>query len=91
MSDDGAWLLLASGNGLRLVAVASGSSITLMPVGPSAAVAFSPGSHDAAIFTAGSLSLIHDAAGAASQQLVAQNSALATAVGVAFSTDGATL
>ena len=91
VSDDGAWLLLASGNGLRLVAVASGSSITLMPVGPSAAVAFSPGSHDAAIFTAGSLSLIHDAAGAASQQLVARNSALATAVGVAFSTDGATL
>jgi len=91
VSDDGAWLLLASGNELRLVAVASGSSMTLMPIGRSAAVAFSPGSHDAAIFTAGSLSLIHDAAGAASQQLVARNSALATAVGVAFSTDGATL
>jgi sugar lactone lactonase YvrE len=90
VSDDGAWLLVASGNGLRLVALGGGSS-TLMPIGRSAAVAFSPGSHDAAIASAGSLTWIHDATGGAGQQVVAQSSALARAVGVAFSADGATL
>ena len=91
VSDDGAWLLLASGNGLRLVAVAGGGSITLMPNGQSAAVAFAPGSHDAAIASDGAVTWIHDAAGSAVQQAVAQNPALARAVGVAFSADGATL
>ncbi|MGA2146800.1 MAG: hypothetical protein ABSH49_17760 [Bryobacteraceae bacterium] len=91
LSDDGAWLLLASGNGLRLVAVGAGSSVSLMPIGRSAVVAFSPGSHDAAIASGGALTWIHDATGSASPQVVAQNPALARAVGVAFSADGANL
>ncbi|MGP8244696.1 MAG: hypothetical protein ACLQVN_09280 [Bryobacteraceae bacterium] len=90
VSDDGAWLLLASGNGLRLAAVGGGSS-TLMPIGRSAAVAFSPASHDAAVASDGVLTWIHDAAGGASQQVVGQSSALAKVVGVAFSADGAAL
>jgi hypothetical protein len=91
VSDDGVWLLLATENGLRLAAVAGGSSNSLMPIGQSGVVAFAPGSHDAAISTGGVLTWIHDAAGSAVQQAVAQNAALARAVGVAFSADSATL
>jgi sugar lactone lactonase YvrE len=90
VSDDGAWLLVAWGNGLRLVALGGGSS-TLMPIGRSAAVAFSPGSHDAAVVSDGALTWIHNAAGGAGQQVIGRNSALARPVGVAFSSDGAAL
>ena len=91
VSDDGAWLLVASAGQLRLLAVASGNSLALMPASRGAAVAFAPGSHDAALASGDSLTWIHDAAGGASQQTVARNSAFATPVGVAFSADSATL
>jgi sugar lactone lactonase YvrE len=62
-----------------------------MPTGRPGVVAFAPGSHDAALASDGAVTWIHDAAGSAVQQAVAQISALAGAVGVAFSADGATL
>jgi hypothetical protein len=91
VSDDGAWLLLARGTNLQLLPASGASSATLAPIGGSAVVAFAPASHDAAMSSGGVLTWIHDAAGSASSQVVAQNSALARAVGVAFSADGKSL
>lgn len=90
LSDDGAWLLLAAGSELRLIGVSSASSVTLMTIGP-AVLAFAPGNHDAAVSTAGSLIVIRDATGSATQQPLTADSALGRAVGVAFSPDGGTL
>jgi hypothetical protein len=87
VSDDGAWVLLVSGNALRLAAVASGNSVALMPIGRSAAAAFAPGNRDAAVASDGALTWIHDAAGGATQQAVAQNAALMAPAGIAFSAD----
>ena len=87
VSDDGAYLLLVSGGGLRIVGVA-GDNRKLTDVTAGTLAAFAPGGHDAALVDPETgVALIHDAAGAsAPQPLSGSQTGLPDAV--AFSPDG---
>jgi hypothetical protein len=89
VSDDGAYLLVASGNSIQL----AGKNGVVRPViqtGSDAVVAFAPGGHDAAIAARGTGALlIRDVPGASAQQILASDGpAFNAPVGIAFSTDG---
>jgi hypothetical protein len=92
LSDDGAYLLTVSGGSLRLLSI-HGENRSLLPAHAGALVAFAPGGHDAAVMDGvAGLTLIRDAAGAASPQVLATPDAgLAAAKGLAFSQDQSTL
>lgn len=89
VSDDGALVLAASDNSVRLIQ-ASGGATNLLEGAAGAFVAFAPGSHNAAVAHPGGLGLVlvQDAGGTTRQQTLAQASDIASANGVAFSSDG---
>jgi hypothetical protein len=87
VSDDGAYVLYAEGDSIRLWGVA-GEDFTVMPAGANARVAFAPGGHDAAaVDPAAGVVLLGDVAGAGSRRSLAAGGGMAPA-GVAFSNDG---
>jgi hypothetical protein len=91
LSDDGVYLLNVSSGNLRILSV-NGENRNLGAAAAGSLVAFGPG-HSAAVLdpTAG-LELIRDAAGTAGMQPVAPiDDSLASAAGLAFSQDGASL
>jgi len=92
ISDDGAYLLAVSGGAVRLLST-QGENRSLLPAGSDALVAFAAGGHDAAVMDpAAGLTLIRDAAAAASPQLLAtSDEGLAAPAGLAFSRDKQTL
>lgn len=89
VSDDGAVVLVASDGSVRSLG-ASGGGQTVMDSAAGAIVAFAPGGHDAVVAHPGGLGLvlIHDAGGSPQQQNLASAADIASANGVAFSTDG---
>jgi hypothetical protein len=89
LSDDGAWLLASMRVGVNLFS-ANGGPRTLLATAPYALVAFAAGGHDAAIADAAGagLVLVHDVAGAATQQALAGADAIRHAGALAFSADG---
>jgi hypothetical protein len=92
LSDDGAYLLTVSGGSLRLVGI-HGENRSLIETQAGALVAFAAGGYDAAVMdSAAGLTLVRDAAGAASAQvLAAPDEGLASPAGLAFSPDAKTL
>jgi len=88
VSDDGAWLLLVSNGGLRILGL-GGDNRKLADVSAGTLAAFAPGGHDAAaIDPEAGLVLFHDVAGASAPQiLVGPGSNLGLPVSVAFSPD----
>jgi sugar lactone lactonase YvrE len=92
ISDDGVYLVSVSGGSVQLLSV-NGENRSLMPAGAGSLVAFAPGGHDAAVMDpAAGLSLIRDAAGAATPRTIAQpDDSLASAAGIGFSPDGGKL
>jgi len=88
LSDDGAWLLAVMGGSVELIGAGGGRGIA--NAGRGAVVAFSPGSHDAAFAdpAAKTVSVVSDASGAGTPQVVWQDASLASLAGLAFSTDG---
>jgi hypothetical protein len=92
LSDDGTYLLAVSSGSVRLFSI-QGENRSLLPAQPDALVAFAAGGHDAVVMdsTTG-LTLIRDAAGAGSPQLLAAPDAgLAGPAGLAFSKNEQTL
>ncbi len=89
VSDDGT-LLVAALEGEIRVLDSNGGNRALMEAGPRALAAFAPGGHDAAVVDAGAgVVLFRDVAGAAVRQAIsAPDDAIASAAGLAFSTDG---
>ena len=67
VSDDGAYLLYASGGPVELIGVA-GDSRKLLDAPPGALVAFAPVGHDAAVFHGGTLTIFQDVIGAATRR-----------------------
>jgi DNA-binding beta-propeller fold protein YncE len=92
ISDDGTYLLTVSGGSVRLLSI-HGENRSLLPAQANAFVAFAAGGHDAAVMdSASGLTLIRDAAGAASPQVLAiPDAGLAGPAGLAFSQDQQTL
>jgi hypothetical protein len=92
ISDDGAYVLYASGNSIRLANLNEGSR-EVLTAGYGAALAFAPGGHDAAVAARGSgVVLIRDVPNAAARQLLAADDpSLDSIAGLAFSADGARL
>jgi hypothetical protein len=92
LSDDGAYLLTVAQGSVRLLN-SQGENRSLVLAGPDAFVAFGPGGHDAAVMDpVAGLTLLRDAAGAASPQVLATpGGGLIDPVGLAFSQDAATL
>jgi len=92
ISDDGSYLLAVSGGSVRLL-TSQGENRSLLLAEPDAFVAFAAGGHDAAVVDSTSgLTLIRDAAGAATPQALATpGGGLIDPVGLAFSQDAATL
>lgn len=92
LSDDGAYLLTVSDGSVRLLN-SQGENRSLLLAESDAFVAFAPGGHDAAVMDSTSgLTLLRDAAGAATPQVLATpGGALIDPAGLAFSRDGATL
>lgn len=92
LSDDGNFVLESSGTSIQLTGVKGGRN-TLLSASRGSQVAFAPSSHDAAVMDPGgaSLVLIHDAAGAAGRQTLAQTPTISQTAGVAFSADGKSL
>jgi hypothetical protein len=64
VSDDGMYLLYGNGNAVELLGVA-GDSRKLADAAPGAMPLFAPGGHDAAVIDTQALTLVQDAAGAA--------------------------
>ena len=87
MSDDAAWLLVASEGRVHLLG-ASGSSGVLSEAARGVSVAFAPGGHAAAVLNGAGpwLDVFPDVSAAASQRIAA--SGLAAPSGLAFSADG---
>ena len=85
VSDDGRYLLMSRGSSITLTGPA-GEGRVLADAHGAAAVSFSPGSHDAAVVTGGTLSVFQDVAGASTRQDFPNAGAPA---GLAFSVDGA--
>lgn len=92
LSDDGAYMLNVIQGSVRLLS-AQGQNRHLIPAQDTALLAFAAGGHDAAVMDSlTGLTLIRDAAGAASTQLLAAPDAgLAGPAGLAFSNDKQTL
>jgi len=92
LSDDGAYLLTVSDGSVRLLN-SQGENRSLLLAEPDAFVAFAAGGHDAAVMDSTSgLTLLRDAAGAATPQVLATpGGVLAGSVGLAFSQDATTL
>lgn len=91
VSDDGRYLLLASGRSVRLVGVA-GENASLMDALPGAVVAFAPSGHDAAVADARSVTLLRNVAAGASRRILSDDGdARGSVAGVAFAGDGAKL
>jgi hypothetical protein len=88
VSDDGAWLLLVSNGGLRVLGL-GGDNRKLADVTAGTLAAFAPGGHDAAMVDPETgLALIHDVVGASVLQiLVGPGSNLGLPVAMAFSPD----
>jgi hypothetical protein len=88
VSDDGAYLLLVSSGGLRVLGL-GGDNRKLADVTAGTLAAFAPGSHDAAVVDPETgLTLIHDAAGASVPQiLTGPGSHIGLPVAIAFSPD----
>jgi hypothetical protein len=91
VSDDGAWVLYASGNSVRLLG-AGGADRRLLDLAGSAIVAFAPASAGAAVVdpNGAGLVLFADVASAAARTL-APAAAVGSAAGLAFSPDGSRL
>ena len=87
VSDDGVYVLVASGSGVQ---VFGGGSPRQVATGRGLAVAFARGNHDAVAAGTGVV-LIQDVGGAANTQSLAAEGALSAAVGVAFSADNSKL
>ena len=88
VSDDGGYLLLVSGGGLRVMGVA-GDNRKLTDATAGTLAAFAPGGHNAAVVDPETgLALIQDAAGASVRQPLAQGSPIGLPEAVAFSPDG---
>jgi len=89
ISDDGAYLLLVSGGGLRVMSLA-GDNRKLADATAGTLAAFAPGGHDAAaVDPEAGLAFIHDAAGASVRQVMAgAGSNIGLPVAIAFSPDG---
>jgi DNA-binding beta-propeller fold protein YncE len=89
ISDDGAYLLLVSGGGLRVMGVA-GDNRQITDATAGTLAAFAPGGHDAAVADPETgLALIRDAAGTSVRQpLAGPGSQLGLPEAVAFSPDG---
>jgi DNA-binding beta-propeller fold protein YncE len=89
VSDDGAYLLLVSGGGLRILGVA-GDNRKLTDATAGTLAAFAPGGHDAVVADPeAGLTLIHDAAGTAVRQpLAGTGSPIGLPEAIAFSSDG---
>lgn len=85
VSDDGAYLLVAAGNGVQLFGSAG---IRQLAATRSTAVAFAPGSHDA-VLAGTSVILVKDTGGASTLQPVGDSAH--GAVGAAFSADAGTV
>lgn len=92
VSDDGKLLLVASDSGVRVMQAAGGEQ-TLMESAGGAMIAFAPGSHDAVVAhpNGAGLIVLRDAGGAATQQPIAAAADIASANGIAFSTDAGKL
>ena len=88
LSDDGAYMLTVAQGSVRLLSV-QGQNRHLMAAQAEALVAFAAGGHDAAVMDSlTGLTLIRDATGAASTQLLATpDDGLAGPTGLAFSAD----
>jgi len=88
LSDDGVWLLAAVGGSVELIGAGGGHGIA--HAGRGTVVAFAPGSHDAAFAdpAAQTVSMVSDASGAGTPQVVWQDASVASLAGLAFSTDG---
>jgi sugar lactone lactonase YvrE len=90
VSDDGALLLFAARNSIRLQGTA-GENRKLMDAGEGALVAFAPGGHDAAVADPGGAGVVlfRDVAGASTRSVLAvADDSIAAPVGLAFSPDG---
>jgi len=89
VSDDGGYLLLVSGGGLRILGIA-GDNRKLTDASAGTLAAFALGGHDVVVMDPETgLALIHDAAGASVQQpLAGLESHIGLPVAVAFSPDG---
>jgi hypothetical protein len=88
ISDDGTYLLNVASGSVWLLSV-NGENRRLLSAEADAQVAFAPGGHDAALVDGSGLTLIHDAAGAATTQEVSSpDSDIGAPAGVAFSQDG---
>jgi len=86
VSDDGAYVLLASGGGIRILGV-GGDNRQLTAATAGTLAAFAPGNHDVAVVDPeNGLSLVQDAAGASVSKPLASPGGLPEAV--AFSPDG---
>jgi len=92
VTDDGEYLLFATGNSVRLLG-ANGDDQTILETGGAALVAFAAGSHDAAIADPHGVGaiVVKDAAGVPTRRSLASREAIATATGIAFSADGSHL
>jgi hypothetical protein len=88
ISDDGAFVLVASDAGLRVLP-ASGGEQNLMDGASGAMVAFAAGGHDAAVAlpNGAGLVVLRDVGGASTQQPIAVAADIAAANGIAFSSD----
>ena len=87
ISDDGAYLISSMRYTVELVGI-GGDSRKLMDTAPGALAAFAPGSHDAAVIHAETLSLIQDVAGAATQR---DFPGMGQPSAIAYSADGRTV
>jgi hypothetical protein len=87
ISDDGAYLLYATGNEVELIGLA-GDSRKLMDAKPGALAAFAPASHDAAVIHSGSLTLFRDVIGTATRRDLPGTIAPSA---MSFSSDGRTV
>jgi DNA-binding beta-propeller fold protein YncE len=88
ISDDGSLLLVASESSLRVLQTAGGEQTLMNSVG-GALVAFAPGGHDGVVAHPNGVGLVvlRDIGGANQQQPIAAAADIASADGVAFSSD----
>lgn len=91
LSDDGAWLATVADGSVELIG--AGGSHGIANAGRGSVVAFAPGGHDVGFAdpVARAVALVRDASSTATQQVVWQDASLASAAGLAFSTDGQSL
>jgi hypothetical protein len=91
VSDDGRYLLLASGRSVRLVGMA-GESATVMDTLPGAVVAFAPAGHDAAVADARSVTLLRNVRAGVSPRILSEDGpGRGSVAGIAFAGDGSKL